>query len=93
MPTLHTFRHGLSGVNNLQALLPHIHEHDVLILIENAVAIPADHDVFAKLNTAVFYLKDDCLVRGISPSVNDSQLINYTQLVELMIQHEKMVAW
>lgn len=93
MATLHTFHQGLSHLDALASCIKYMQADDCLLLIEDAVTIPARHSLLSEVSDQLFYMQADCQLRGVKPVTDEQQLISYGQFVELTIQYDKMVAW
>lgn len=73
---------------------------DAILLIEDAVLALQSPITLASFvakceaeEIAVYALQDDCTLRGVSNQHSAVQQIDYVAWVELVAQHQKMVAW
>lgn len=73
---------------------------DAIMLLEDAVLALQSPISLASFvakceagGISVFALQDDCKLRGINSQQNAVKQVKYDGWVELVAQHEKMVAW
>lgn len=73
---------------------------DSILLIENAVLAlhsPISLGSFlakcSSMNLSVYALKDDCALRGIKNKYPTISLVDYSDYVNLVVEHDKQVAW
>ncbi|MFT6406945.1 MAG: tRNA 2-thiouridine synthesizing protein B [Arenicella sp.] len=73
---------------------------DAIVLIEDAVLAlqsPINLGSFlakcAAQNIAVYALHDDCQLRGIDNKYPSVLMLDYSGYVDLVVQHDKQVAW
>ena len=73
---------------------------DSILLLEDAVLAlhsPITLGSFVAkcgaMNISVYALKDDCLLRGIDNKYPSIALVGYGGYVDLVVAHEKQVAW
>jgi tRNA 2-thiouridine synthesizing protein B len=73
---------------------------DSIVLIEDAVLAlqsPINLGSFsakcAAMKISVYALQDDCQLRGINNQYRSISMIDYLGYVNLVVQHDKQVAW
>ncbi|MGK0375942.1 MAG: sulfur relay protein TusB/DsrH [Arenicella sp.] len=73
---------------------------DSIVLIEDAVLAlqsPINLGSFsakcASMKISVYALQDDCQLRGINNQYRSISMIDYLSYVNLVVQHDKQVAW
>ena len=73
---------------------------DTIVLLEDAVLAlqsPTSLGSFmakcSAMKVVVVAQAEDCALRGISNQYDSISLVSYAQLVELVVTHDKQVAW
>jgi sulfur relay protein TusB/DsrH len=66
---------------------------DAVVALHSAVSLGSFLAKCAALNIHVCALADDCALRGIENKYVSVSMIDYTGYVNLVIEHDKQVAW
>lgn len=94
---LHTLSHS-PYQTDMDALLRGVGADDAILLLQDgAIAALAGTDVAARLLAAgapVYALQEDVAARGLIGRISDKiTLVDYTQFVQLTVQHIRQQAW
>lgn len=100
MSTLHTINKSWHNSAWLFEQLLFASKGDVILLMEDAVLAlqsPITLGSFmgkcAAMNITVVAQSEDCSLRGVDSQYYAVELISYAQLVALVVEHDKQVAW
>lgn len=87
MKTLYLFLH-TPNTNNIKCVQKMTDEDDAVLFLQNGVyASKLNFDI----KSPVYYLKEDTLARGIK--INENQLIEYSNMIELIFKFDRVVTF
>ena len=66
---------------------------DAVLALQSPIALASFLAKCQANNIELFALLDDCTLRGIDNQYDQIELIDYKAYVELVIAHDKQVAW
>uniref|UniRef100_A0A7C4UGE9 Sulfurtransferase complex subunit TusB n=1 Tax=candidate division WOR-3 bacterium TaxID=2052148 RepID=A0A7C4UGE9_UNCW3 len=87
MKTLWMFLH-TPNTNNIKCIQRMVDNEDAVIFLQNGVYASK---LNLEIKSPVFYLKEDVIARGVP--VDEKQMIDYSDLVELVFKYNRVVTF
>ncbi|QDF67073.1 sulfurtransferase complex subunit TusB [Shewanella sp. SNU WT4] len=91
---LHHIQTSPATDNALKSCLRYLKKGDAVLLSASAVnALLLRQYVMALSPFKIYVLEDDVIARGLSHRLDKYEHINYQTMVDLVLQHQKVITW